>query len=204
MATQFKLTTVVVLGAWNPSILTPDWLSKYKIIDSSPKEPPSLNLELAAHRLTFSVGGLNWSVDHTRLELRVNELRDVGQYAARILGLLSHTPVRSIGTNFVFLCPAGEWSKECSWQLSGVPLNISGAKQVQWSITRTDNSGTSSETRVRITLTRLSNGDVNIGFNFHRSTGSAEDAVRFASEWQRDKDMAVAMLKSELKIECAI
>lgn len=195
MPTQFKLTTIIVLGAWNPSILTPAWLHKYKVIETLP-DKPELNLEFATHRITFSAGDLTWSIDQSRLELRLKVLSDVGQYAARILGLLPHTPVRGIGTNFVFQCPASEWPQACSWQLSGVPLDISGAKQVQWSVVHTEK-----ETQLSRTVTRRPDGDVQIAFNFHRPTSSAESAAEFAANWERDRDLAVEMLRSEFKIE---
>src|ERR1700741_542830 len=109
MPTQFKLTTVSVLGSWNPSILTPEWLHKCGVIEALPVKR-ELTLDLATHRITFTADDLTWLVDQNRLELRLGAPGDVGRYASRILGLLPHTPVRGIGTNFVFLCPASEWA----------------------------------------------------------------------------------------------
>jgi hypothetical protein len=44
MPVKQKMTSVAVLGAWNPAIINPEWLAQYKVIEKVTK---NITFELA-------------------------------------------------------------------------------------------------------------------------------------------------------------
>jgi hypothetical protein len=101
--------SVVVLGTFNPAIITAPWLALEGLVsksalERSPLEGPSL--EVAHPDLSkFHVGYLNYLVQRDRLQIDSSDSRgfpDVPLKAIAILELLRHTPVQHVGLNIEF------------------------------------------------------------------------------------------------------
>src|SRR5438552_8961697 len=139
MGAKCSFSNVVVIGAWNPAILTPDWLSRNKVVGEGPKELV-IGWGVPMNRITFEVEGATFFVDAARLEIRATGMNDCGRFVVRILGLLPHTPVVAIGVNFVFEIPVEEWPPQklpalgdIDFKSKSVPADL---EQVQSAVVR--------------------------------------------------------------------
>ncbi len=199
MPVKQKLTRVVVLGAWNSSIINPDWLAQYKVIEEVPTNI-SFGFGVPMNRLSFVIGDVRWTVDATRLEVRAERFMDCGGYIARILGLLPHTPVGAIGSTFVFSCTLTDWPETKLPKLGDVQLTpeptSSGWHQVRWVGLRSLDK----DTRIQVTVTQLEQ-EVAVGIHFHRNVPNAEAALGYASGWAHDKDIAMELMKEMFGVQ---
>ena len=199
MPVKQKMTSVAVLGAWNPAIINPEWLAQYKVIEKVTK---NITFELAGPmgRLIFAIGDVRWEVDPTRLAVKAPKFKDCGGYIARILGLLPHTPVGAIGSTFVFACPLTDWPETKLPKLGDVQLapepTSKGWHQVKWVGLRS----LAKDTRIQLTVTQLEDG-VAVGITFHRNVPNAEAALGYASGWVHDKDIALGLMKEMFGFE---
>src|SRR2546422_6968555 len=111
MPVKQKMTSVAVLGAWNPAIINPEWLAQYKVIEKVTK---NITFELAGPmgRLIFAIGDVRWEVDPTRLAVKAPKFKDCGGNIARVFGFLPPTPVGAIGSPFLFAGPLKGWPEK--------------------------------------------------------------------------------------------
>jgi hypothetical protein len=102
--------SVVVLGAWNPTIINPTWLLNNKVVEEEPKQV-EVEVAYAPHEggVRFELGGATWLADYGRLQIVAKDWKDCGAFADRVLALLQHTPTRAIATNFVFSASLDDW-----------------------------------------------------------------------------------------------
>jgi hypothetical protein len=102
-----------MIGAWNPAIITPDWLKQQfpEIITGSEYETayvaapyPAIRYGIEGIFVDPSNGRLRLSpqkADRSRLEL-------IPKLALAIYTRLSHTPIAAMGFNFAYRASAGE------------------------------------------------------------------------------------------------
>jgi len=195
MPLELDLTSVVVLGAWNPAIINPAWLGRYKIVEEVP-ESLAMEFYTGGRRFRFSLGELDWRVDDSRLEIVSRDGRDCGSCAARILDLLPHTPIEAVGANFAFRCPREEWPADLLPRLGDVgPPGESEAgdlQQVEWVGTY----ALSEEGRLQVRVAARSADGIVAAFNVHRNVADAEQAAKVAGAWAKDRDIVLDQLKS--------
>ena len=83
-------------------------------------------------------GPMEWEVDYRRLmisspSIRIKARETCGDKAAKVMKLLSHTPVEAVGHNFHFSCGLEDWSDKPSPQLGGRKIgDFSDAQQFRW------------------------------------------------------------------------
>jgi hypothetical protein len=199
MAINQDKSTIVVRGDWNPAIISPQWLLKYKVVESPPTNL-GLITSAAGNRITFLSDKVTWVIDSTRLELRAREPVDLGSYAARLLGLLPHTPIRAIGVTFYFLCPVDKWPEAALPTLGDIRLTPRPAypdlQQIQWSCIRKFPENT----RLQLTLTQEGENVV-ITLNFHRITTQASVAAEYAGRWSDHAKVATTVIKDMFGVE---
>lgn len=102
-------TSLVIVGAWNPSILRPDWLARevFRFPEGS-QAPVTMEFAMVPGAPPkFTLGDISFVPMKQRLILYPKEttptaLADVEAKALAILTLLPHTPVVAIGENFEF------------------------------------------------------------------------------------------------------
>ena len=103
-------TTLVVAGAWNPAILTPEWLLKnalQKKLDGSNQIQAAMPIGLLFEFPRFELEDLLFIARTDALILFPKPISEerfavVEQVAQRTLDQLSHTPISGVGHNFEF------------------------------------------------------------------------------------------------------
>ncbi|MBK7403092.1 MAG: hypothetical protein IPJ41_00315 [Phycisphaerales bacterium] len=105
MIPQPEQFTTVLVGSWNPAIFTPQWIDQ-QLFDGAGDiaaelgfTPRATVTRFLAHGLVLIPGNSRVAIGvHTETE-RWPEAKAIG---AKILKLLSHTPVTAVGINFGF------------------------------------------------------------------------------------------------------
>ena len=177
-------TTLVIVGALNPVILTPPWVRQHGLaLQAGEDFPVELQASLIGGqgppRLKFD--GINYTATSRNLtfllaESSLEECAKATKCASLIFSELRHTPVQGVGFNFVFA------SEETPKPLVSLASNNGSLR---------DNFGEASEIVARrwanlvkwddavVTVeVELDNDGAKIKFNFHYTTESAEVASR--------------------------
>lgn len=118
-------TTLILAGAWNPAILSPNWIGRH-ILGLPPGNAFQVGMLLPVQgqggspRFTFE--GLSITPGQDALIFHLNPEDGVivaksFDVAKRILEMLPHTPVAAMGVNFAYQVDPleGELSKTVSW-----------------------------------------------------------------------------------------
>ena len=173
--------TLVIAGAWNPAILSPNWVAKEILrlpVDNNFQVGMQLSVNDPSQPVGFQFEGIAYVPALNMLMFRLLPGFDVGKSigaAARILELLPHTPVSGVGFNLAYEI------ENCSEGLlktfsagSAVPnyLDDNQAELVKqgWGAT------VSTKNRLINMTCKHEGGKVRIGFNVHIEVGSADAA----------------------------
>lgn len=178
--------TLVLVGAFNPAILTPEWIARNGLglepgVDFQVEMLAPLGVAAPAR---YSFNGISYSATlrNVTFYLDPNAIQAGEQTltaAANILQQLPHTPIAGLGFNFAFLV---EQPTESLLSLlttkddlvAAMSTDIADAEVVT---RRWGNSLRWSEALVNIDC-ELAGGQATIRFNFHYSTESAVEAGR--------------------------
>lgn len=99
--------TIVITGAWNSRLFTPEWVSRNIF------ENDQLNIEMGVgtgvHAWRFLSGALIFVPSEDRIVFGTSEaspekFADLERLAMKLLELLPHTPITGVGMNFGFAC----------------------------------------------------------------------------------------------------
>jgi hypothetical protein len=99
---------ILIVGAWNPAIFTPEWTKKHLAEDQTKEVLWAMPMQMQMHmapRLT--VDGVNVYPSLQSLMIDVgdfdkNAFQKSTQVLSKIASLLPHTPVVAVGINFKF------------------------------------------------------------------------------------------------------
>lgn len=97
--------TLVVLGAWNIAIFTPEWVKNNILLEN--QEARVLVPMNIGCSLRFETEYYSFFIEGERLSFTINKEEESSyifaiQTLRNIIQKLPHTPVRALGTNFVF------------------------------------------------------------------------------------------------------
>jgi hypothetical protein len=98
---------LVVVGAWNPAIIAPDWIKhEFPDLIRGTEYEVSYN-PTTTPRIRFIMDGVQIDPNDGRLRLRphtadVSRLELIPRLAAAICTRLPHTPTRAVGNNFIY------------------------------------------------------------------------------------------------------
>jgi hypothetical protein len=97
-----EILSLVVVGQFNPAIVTPSWLEREQL--ASPEEVAASTLKLIHPDVSeFSIGEKNVQLLRERLAVTTSDTRyeeAMRDLAVGILGLLRHTPTTMVGLNY--------------------------------------------------------------------------------------------------------
>jgi hypothetical protein len=133
---------VVVIGRFNPHIITPPWLIAQKVAGVTEVEM-RLGFDVDNRRsiVSFEMEGLRWLVNDSRLTISSKTVaNDPAKRAALVLDKLPHTPITAIGHNFHYRCDFSSWvgslpslggCNHAALQHYGDPLQVSWSSKIQ-------------------------------------------------------------------------
>lgn len=174
--------TIVGVGAFNPAILTPQWIAKYGL-DLQPNE--QFNVEMLAPVVgtaqpRFGFLGLSYAAGPRNFTFYVknNDVESGNKSVevfAKVLTELKHTPIEGIGFNFAFEFKSNETSKALLVESDGLASVFSDDASI--ASKRWGNSILWEDTVVNIDCEAVGE-DVRIAFNFHHEILSVDQAIK--------------------------
>ncbi len=211
MPLTLELAQTVAIGAFNPYIITPDWLVRFgiypKMVECSVRLVPLGGG--AAFDFDFESTQVQWQVDNQRLSVASSDRSvDCGETVSNVLALLPHTPVQALGHNFHFTASKEEWAGRPAPMLGNRKLeDFPEAEQVRWV-----GGFLRGETRIEMTLAYESDA-VAILLNHHRTmntelarkAATAEvqiaQAREAAEKFRQDFEVSCEMLRTFFDME---
>ena len=191
MQLQSEKTSLVLAGAWNPAILTPQWIAR-NALGFAPDREFQIGMQLPildfgqAPRITFEDLAVTATPAIFTLFLDPNKPEQIQksiEVARTIVRLLPHTPISGVGLNFVYFSNQVGNLIESSFEgqggiLNHLPENEQEVKIVQqaWhaSIAFSDHVA-------NMSCKKNATG-VEIGVNHHFDVSSAERAGEVISK----------------------
>lgn len=197
MRLQPSETTLVVAGAWNPAILSPEWVMRHAL-QVSPGEirinaqvPATLGMAVEFPRFTFE--GLTYSARPDAFVLAPQDTEEASfqkleRVAGNTLTELPHTPVSGFGHNFEFhdeAPQAGQLEPFSSANLSLIDHVPDG-----WTMERTALAASFRTGPTLVNVVRQYTGTkLVVKFNFHHEVNSSEQCIRLLSGSDEAKSM---------------
>ncbi len=180
---QLETANIVVVGNFNPYLISPEWLSSRKIWSSD-----DIHLALGALRkdgVQFRGGGVEWFVSSDRLIIDSKSV-NCGVLAALVLDELPHTPLSAVGMNYTFSADEPLVSSISE----AITQTIAGSKIVRWGAVLHD-----SESRTEVTCVTGSEG-ITFSVNQHRMARTATEAIEAAKKFDSDRDRSQELVKN--------
>lgn len=179
-------TSLVVAGAWNPAIVTPEWILKYGLKKDLQEEnrvqvfvPAGAGLIFEMPRFSFS--GLIVTVRPDALVIAPKEttqaqFEQIEVLAANTVQELTHTPISGIGHNFEFR--SENPSAECLGIFSNSYEDLIDAMPDDWSVAGSTLSSSMQMGATTVNVTRTFIGSqLSIKFNFHHPVVDGAQAI---------------------------
>lgn len=192
MAAKLERVDSVVVGHFNPHIISPEWLLQHKVVDKVALVKMRVKIADRRAAFNFSIAGLTWRVDDSRLVVEGGPDDNPAAMISRVVEILLHTPLTAIGNNFRYSCPHADWG-------GGAPrLGTLGTKELgQWgdvksvgwhgSVMREGGDLVHIEVTEDETTLRVS-------FNFHRAVKDLAGIKQAAERFSADRDMSRTLL----------
>lgn len=194
-STLFQVDTVV-LGRFNPHIITPEWLKREGILDTDFGEVLAVmtGKEVA---FEFKTGQYRWHVDYGRLVIASEAATaDPASLAARVIERLPHTPLTALGNNFHYRSPANRWSGGLP-TLGKLGFAMLGAQgrvlQVTWGFKIECQPG-----KLIGLTTEQTEETVQVHVNFHNEVADKEQAIAAANRFAEDKKAGQLLLSETI------
>lgn len=179
--TAIKFTAdVVVIGAFNPMIIRPDWLIAHGVAGTeTPSKEPQVKLGLSEMSpfLHFSLGGLRWQVTDRHVILRSDGqvLRGANKILAKLLTLLPHTPLVAVGVNLHAIVPEREWHAPRPKLSESLSVAVAERGRITeelhgFQVVRPDGA------LLNVSI-RDSGDELGVEINYHKNTPSIETAM---------------------------
>lgn len=190
MSLSLETAQTLIVGAFNPHIVHPVWLTSQSICANKDEEIKMRVLPL--HQgLSFDLGSAHWQIDFRSLLIQ-SRTANCGELASRVLELLPHTPVQAVGNNFHYACGKDEWAESPIPMLGEKAIagseEMGQVEQTRWGcVFRTE------EVRTEVTLAYEDAGVV-VLFNFHRETKRTEEAGQAADRFEADRQTSIDLV----------
>lgn len=187
-------SSIVVIGDFNPVIFSPDWLEKNKLIgesDASKAREGSQGRETIISRqvTTFETEWFTLQVLENKFTLTSKGVLSLSfkDLAVGIFQLVSHTPVKAIGINFIAHFKLSSWEEQHKIGDAIAPKDIwdslfkdtfAGLEQIVIRIqqgSRDKVVDTKDEKRITVQPSRLFKYGVNLSFNDHHEFSTSEE-----------------------------
>lgn len=186
MPVSLESAQTLAIGAFNPHIITPQWLIKQGVCAAADFQirffPPRQGL-------AFSLNETQWQIDFDSLSVD-SRRHNCGELLGRVIELLPHTPIRAVGNNFHYAASRESWDT-CPLPVPGLDKGLDQFGMVderRWSTVIRNES-----VRIEVTVAE-SESAMAAQFNFHRETASAEQARQAAHHFEQDRRISEEIL----------
>ena len=202
MPLTLDLAQTVAVGPFNPYIITPEWLLRYKVCAED--EAADFFPGMLTDGTAFTIGALEWEVDYRRMmvssrTIRTREGETCGDKAAKVMRLLNHTPVEAVGHNFLLTCDLKDWSGKPLPQLGSRMIGeFPDSRQFRWI-----GAFTRQNVPIEVTLAVVPTEGVAVRFNHERRTNPQDcgAAVTAAEQFLNDFRISKQMLGELFQVE---
>jgi len=129
---KLELAQTVAIGAFNPYIITPEWLVRFGFYLRD--DEVKIRMVPLGEGASFEFRRVQWQVDNQRLIVSSTDRTvDCGGTVSKVLDLLPHTPVQAVGHNFHFSATKEEWGDRPAPVLGQKSFHdLEDAEQVRW------------------------------------------------------------------------
>ncbi|MBN2476069.1 MAG: hypothetical protein JXB62_15770 [Pirellulales bacterium] len=188
---------VVVVGRFNPYIVTPQWLHKEGMCQSESAEVAIGWSPSGPSVFSFSLDDFRWQVSDSRLMVSANTAGlDPAERVARVVEKLPHTPVSALGHNFHYRSEIGKWEGGLPkiGELDGQGIEQFGKlRQLSWSCALELH-----DLVFNMTLERRE-GSIEINTNLHREVSEIEQVMEMAEGFGGDLALSHRLIQSITK-----
>lgn len=176
-------TTLVIAGAWNPAVVTPEWLLRYGLEQAAGAPAARIGalipagIGLVVDMPRYTIEDMTFSVRPDALVLQVAECTEeafdrLERVAANILQNLSHTPVGGLGCNFDFKEDGPPPDSLATFTAANLPLTDEVPDT--WSVRTSAITTSFSRDGGLVNIQRVLQGGVlRVKFNFHFEVATA-------------------------------
>lgn len=103
---------LVIVGAWNKAIFTPQWVSEFVFNKAEVQVQFPID-DFTRSSMRFSANGIAFNIFEQRLQFNAlkqegDTYESIGEAALKICRMLCHTPLTSFGINHIFECAEEE------------------------------------------------------------------------------------------------
>jgi hypothetical protein len=191
--------SIVLLGAWNPAILQPNWLVQ-RVFNKPDDEEWPVEMEFSpmpGNPPRFRIRDITFIPAYDRLTVFAkgwedDDLTAAEDAAVRVLELLPHTPVRAAGQNFKFMVA----SQQEALSMFNVDARLAQYLDFDYNLITTElRSRLQLEDR-QLNLFRVRADDaVLVQFNFHYPVADASEAAeKLRHSFIANRDLAKQIL----------
>ena len=196
-----KIDTVVI-GRFNPHIISPPWLADQTII--AKEETIEAEMAVAGRTVVFrfKTGDLTWQVDYNRLIISTEKISDTAAIAAQVVERLPHTPLAAIGNNFCYRCSLSQWKGRLP-KLDDVGFDqlkeYGDVQSVGWKASVGHPDGVTVNTEVSLEPTESLSPLLTVNVNYHREVNGAAELIAAAQRFGEDQKAGATFLESLLR-----
>lgn len=175
---------MVIAGAWNPAVLTPEWIIRYGLEHDPASEAPlrfsamvPAGIGLVVDMPRYSIEGITFSVRPDSLVFQTAECTQeafdkLEKVAGNTLRHLTHTPIGGLGYNFDFVDDAP--STDALAAFTNANLSLVDQIPATWSSATSALISSFSREGGVVNIQRVyQEGSLRIKFNFHYNVDNA-------------------------------
>lgn len=191
-------TSLVITGAWNPAVLTPNWIiqNAYPQTDAPPIQTVQALMPIGVFYAypKYTLGLIDFTASNDLLAIHPSSTNEeccqvVDNTASKIIELLPHTPITGIGHNFEF---REEQPTEAQLQIfvnAQAPLEAIYPDDFARNTNSITTSLINADQSIVINLTQYFDGTrIGVKFNFHHSLSDSATALKVLSGTQGYKN----------------
>lgn len=192
----------VVVGRFNPHIISPPWLAKEKIVTEG--EPVEAQIAVAGRAIAFQfkTGEYTWQVDYNRLIVGTeNPGGNTAAIVAKVVQKLPHTPLTAFGNNFRYRCSLSQWKGRLP-KLDDVGFDqlkeFGEVQAVGWKASISQSDGVTVTTEANLEPGESLSPMLTLTFNYHRQVTDAAALVAAAQRFDEDRKASEKLIESLL------
>jgi hypothetical protein len=204
MSVRLYQIDTVVIGHFNPHIISPPWLANQGIIGEGSIVEAKVAIAGRAVAFQFKIGEILWQVDFNRLILSAERKVNTAEIVAKVLSNLPHTPVTAIGNNFRFQCNLSQWKGRVP-KLGDVGFEqlrdqVEEVQSVAWKASIGKPDGLTINTEVTLEPSKSLSPMLTVNFNFHRDAPDAQSVIDASTHFEEDERASAALFESLLLV----